>query len=519
MSSPTVLPWLALFTVWIFWGSTYLGIQFAVETIPPLLMAGFRYLLAGAVMFAIVGPRHARGPNRPTPRQWRSMVIVAVLLLVGGNGLLSVGETSIDSGLAALIVATVPVWMLLIDAAVNRSRITVTMAIALALGTAGVGVLVGGPGSRVDLFGAIVVLIGALSWASGTVYARRAPQPKHPLVVASLQMIAGGVVLILVAAVTGEFGRLELAAISARSIAGFGWLVVAGSMLAFTAYGYANANLPTSTVATYAYVNPVVAVVLGVLLGDESLSANLLLGGGIIVSAVVLIVGGQAAKRREKPRPREVHRQALRWYRRHPEAQRSRRHMFATRHTTKLPADEALPGRPGPLLDPSDRNAALGTPLLGPYPDGMEIAEFGVDCFWGGEAQFWDVPGVWTTVAGFQGGHTPNPLADEILSHRTGHTEAVRVVFDPAKTSYEKLLAVFWCSEDPTRRVDMRGHGRSAIFTQDAGQLAKAEASRKVYQRELDRRGYGAIITEILSAQEFPFYPAQLRHQQHLARH
>jgi drug/metabolite transporter (DMT)-like permease len=293
-----VLPWLALITVWIFWGSTYLGIAVAVETIPPLLMAGLRFLIAGTVMFAIVGPRHARGAERPTMRQLRSTLIIAVLLLVGGNGLLSVGETSVDSGLAALIVATVPVWMVLINAAVTRTRITATMVLALALGTAGVGVLVGGPGAHVDAGGAVVVLIGSLSWAVGSVYARGAALPSHPLVVASLQMIAGGLVLIVVAGLAGEFGRLDLGAVSASSIAGFLWLVVAGSMIAFTAYGYANATLPNDTVATYAYVNPVVAVVLGALLAQEPLTPNLLLGGAVIVSAVVLIVGGKAVARR-----------------------------------------------------------------------------------------------------------------------------------------------------------------------------------------------------------------------------
>jgi drug/metabolite transporter (DMT)-like permease len=292
-----VLPWLALITVWILWGSTYLGIAVAVETIPPLLMAGLRFLTAGTVMFAIVGPRHARGAQRPTGRQLRSTLIIAVLLLVGGNGLLSIGETSIDSGLAALIVATVPVWMVLINAAVTRTRITTTMMLALALGTVGVGVLVGGPGARVDIGGAVVVLIGSLCWAAGSVYSRGAALPSHPLVVASLQMIAGGLVLIVVAAVAGEFGRFDLAAVSASSIAGFLWLVVAGSMIAFTAYGYVNATLPNDTVATYAYVNPVVAVVLGALLGQEPLSPNLLLGGAVIVSAVVLIVAGKAVAR------------------------------------------------------------------------------------------------------------------------------------------------------------------------------------------------------------------------------
>lgn len=192
--------------------------------------------------------------------------------------------------------------------------------------------------------------------------------------------------------------------------------------------------------------------------------------------------------------------------------------MFTTRHQTKLPAAEALPGRPGPLLDPADVNAALGTPLLGPYPPGFALAEFGVDCFWGGEARFWDLDGVWTTVAGFQGGHTPNPVAEEILSHRTGHTESVRVVFDPAVISYARLLSVFWTAEDPTRGIDMRGNSRSAIFTQDARQHAAAEASRDVVQRELDKRGRGRIVTEILPAEQNPFYPAQLRHQQHFAR-
>jgi drug/metabolite transporter (DMT)-like permease len=293
-----LLPWLALITVWIFWGSTYLGIRLAVDTIPPLLMAGFRYLAAGAVMFAIVGPRHARGAQRPTVRHLHSTLIIAALLLVGGNGLLSIGETSVDSGLAALIVATVPVWMVLINAVVTRTRITAPMMLALALGTVGVGVLVGGPGARVDIGGAVVVLIGSLCWATGSVYARHAPLPSHPLVVASLEMIAGGLLLIIAAGVTGEFGRLNLAAVSARSIAGFLWLVVAGSMVAFTAYGYAIANLPNDTVATYAYVNPVVAVILGALLGQEALSPNLLLGGAVIVSAVVLIVGGKAMLRR-----------------------------------------------------------------------------------------------------------------------------------------------------------------------------------------------------------------------------
>ena len=297
-----LLPWLALLTVWIFWGSTYLGIRAAVETIPPLLMAGFRFLLAGAVMYAVVAPKHARGENRPTLVQLRSSLIIGAVLLVGGNGLLSVGETGLESGLAALIVATVPVWMVLINAVVTRTRITKSMVLALVLGTIGVGLLMGGPGSgAINVAKAIIVLIASVFWAAGSVYSRTAPLPSNPLVVTSLQMLAGGLLLIIAGAATGEFGRLDLRAITANSLIGFFWLVLAGSMLAFSAYVYANANLPNDTVATYAYVNPVVAVILGTLIGQEHITLNLVLGGAVIVSAVALIVGGRA-----RPRPADV---------------------------------------------------------------------------------------------------------------------------------------------------------------------------------------------------------------------
>jgi drug/metabolite transporter (DMT)-like permease len=292
------LPWLALITVWIVWGSTYLGIRAAVDTIPPMLMAGVRFLVAGGLMLAIVGPRHARGAQRPTLPQLRSVVIIGALLLVGGNGLLSVGETRLDSGLAALIVATVPVWMVVINALVTRTRITVGVVVALVLGVVGVGVLMGGPGGEVHVGAALVVLVSSAFWASGSVYARRAPLPAHPLVSTALEMIAGGVLLIVIGSAAGELGRLDLAAVSTSSLLGLLWLVFAGSMVAFSAYVYANVNLPNDLVATYAYVNPVVAVVLGALFGGESVGLNLLLGGAIIVSSVVVIVSGHALRRR-----------------------------------------------------------------------------------------------------------------------------------------------------------------------------------------------------------------------------
>jgi drug/metabolite transporter (DMT)-like permease len=297
-----VLPWLALITVWIVWGSTYLGIRAAVDTIPPLLMAGFRFLLAGAVMVAIVGPRQAKASYRLTWRHMRSAFVVGALMLVGGNGLVSVGETALDSSLAALIVATVPVWMVVIDALMTRTRITKPTVLALVLGTVGVGLVVGGPGGQVDAGWAMVVLVASVFWAAGSVYARRAPLPSDPLFATSLEMLAAGVMLIVAGTATGELRRFDLAAISTGSLVGFLWLVVAGSMLAFNAYIYANATLPNDTVATYAYVNPVVAVALGSLLGREPLSLNLLFGGGVIVSAVVIIMASRsrAVRRRSE---------------------------------------------------------------------------------------------------------------------------------------------------------------------------------------------------------------------------
>ncbi|KUJ69412.1 hypothetical protein ACZ90_10960 [Streptomyces albus subsp. albus] len=294
---------MALVTVWTVWGSTYLGISVAVETIPPFLMAGTRYLVAGALVFAVAAPRHARGEHRLTWRHLRSATAVAALMLVGGNGLLSAGEEHLESGLAALVVATVPVWMVLINALVTRTRISATLVAALVLGTAGMAILVGGPGGEVNTGAVIVVLIASALWAAGSVYARNAPLPSHPWVAASVEMIAAGVMLLLIGAVRGEPGRLDPAAVSGSSLAGLAWLVFAGSILAFTAYMYANSTLPNDTVATYAYVNPVIAVLLGVTLGGEAIGTHVYLGGAVIVGAVALIVTGRAKDRPPKEKP------------------------------------------------------------------------------------------------------------------------------------------------------------------------------------------------------------------------
>ncbi|MGW7005432.1 peptide-methionine (S)-S-oxide reductase MsrA [Streptomyces sp. NPDC054933] len=193
--------------------------------------------------------------------------------------------------------------------------------------------------------------------------------------------------------------------------------------------------------------------------------------------------------------------------------------MFLNRFKTKLPtAEEALPGRDQPEFTVPDRHTVLGKPLLGPYPEDLQVADFGLGCFWGAERRFWQTPGVWTTLVGYQGGHTRNPSYEEVCSGHTGHTEAVRVVFDPALVSYEQLLKVFWESHDPTEGFrqgnDIGTQYRSAIYTHSPAQQAAATASRDAYQPVLTKAGYGPITTEITPAG--PFYPAEPYHQQYL---
>ena len=192
--------------------------------------------------------------------------------------------------------------------------------------------------------------------------------------------------------------------------------------------------------------------------------------------------------------------------------------IFGLHKTRMITADEALPGRSEPLRVP-DRHEVLGTPLTPPYPAGSEVADFALGCFWGAERKFWQVPGVITTAAGYEGGFTPNPTYEEVCSGRTGHAEAVRVVFDPDKVSYRDLLKVFWESHNPTQGMrqgnDVGTQYRSAIFYGSADQQAAAEESRVAYQKKLSEAGYGEITTEIVPAG--PFYFAEDYHQQYLA--
>ena len=194
---------------------------------------------------------------------------------------------------------------------------------------------------------------------------------------------------------------------------------------------------------------------------------------------------------------------------------------LSNRSKTALPTpDTALPGRDTPILPNPRPHRVLGTPIAGPYPEGFQIAEFALGCFWGEEKTFWEQPGVWTTAVGYQGGHTPNPTYQESCTGQTGHAETVRVVFDPAKTSYEKLLKVFWENHDPTQGMrqgnDVGTQYRSAIYVTSEEQRRAAEASRERYQANLRQHGFSPITTEIRDNP--PFYYAEGYHQQYLAK-
>ncbi len=283
------LPWIALVVVYIVWGSTYLGIRVAVTTIPPYLMTGVRYLTAGGLLFAWQWFASKERPPLPNRKAIGQIVITAFLLLVVGNGLLCVAETRVEAGTSALLLATTPIWMLLIDALRTRTAPPIAAVGGLVLGSAGIATLVGRGAGHADLLFAGVMMLASISWAAGTIYAQG---KDHGPMTASLEMTAGGILCIVVALLTGEVSHFRIAAISAESIWGMIWLITAGAMLGYSAYAYVLRTLPTATTATVGYVNPVVAVILGALILREPVTWNILAGGAAVLAAVVLILVG-----------------------------------------------------------------------------------------------------------------------------------------------------------------------------------------------------------------------------------
>ena len=285
----------AFAAVYIVWGSTYLAIRYAVETIPPFIMVGTRFIVSGVLLYAWA---RLRGDERPTAAQWRDATIVGILMLCLGNGAVSWAEQRVPSGLAALLVAVVPLWMVLLDWLRPRGTRPRMLVIAgVVVGLAGLFVLIGpdsisGHGA-VDLAGAIVLIAGSLAWAAGSIYTRYGRVPESAVMSTGVQMIGGSLALLIVGVARGELAMLHPAQISAHSWEGWIYLVTFGSLLGFTAYIYLLQNVSPAKASTYAYVNPLVAVLLGWAIAGETVTARSLAAAAIILGGVAMITLSQ----------------------------------------------------------------------------------------------------------------------------------------------------------------------------------------------------------------------------------
>jgi drug/metabolite transporter (DMT)-like permease len=294
--------WVALVTVYVVWGSTYLGIRYAIGAdtgqpgLPPLLMAGTRYVIAGALMFAYAARRPAADgePDRLGRRQWLACAVVGTLLLLGGNGLVTLAERHVASGIAAVIIALVPIWTALIGLALRTDKLPPVGIAGLAIGFAGAFVLANPTGAGHLAPGGVLMLLGAtLSWSAGTYYGRSAPVPRRPLVMTAMEMLTGGAAMTLVSVVSGDAFTLHLGAVGWKAWVAYAYLVVIGSMVAFTAYVWLVRNARLSLVTTYAYVNPAVAVLLGALFLGERLTPRALVASALILAGVGLVVSSR----------------------------------------------------------------------------------------------------------------------------------------------------------------------------------------------------------------------------------
>jgi len=288
----------ALATVYVVWGSTYLAMRITDRSMPPLLMSSARFLIAGSVLYALT----ARG-RRPSWREWRAAAIVGALLLGVGNAGVAWAETRLPSGLAALIVAVIPLYVAVFDWAIFGRRLSLTAVIGLVVGFAGVALLVR-PGGTSHTGVALVLLGTTSAWASGSLYARGAPLPKNPLVSASMQMLCAGVLLAIAGAIGGEVNDVHRSSFGLEALLAVAYLVVFGSLAAFSAYAWLIKNVRISIVATYAFVNPVVAVMLGAIFLGEAITTPIVAAGVAIVVAVVLIVTAKPLLARPRFRPR-----------------------------------------------------------------------------------------------------------------------------------------------------------------------------------------------------------------------
>lgn len=299
--------WSAMSSVYLIWGSTYLAIRFAIETLPPFLMAGTRFLIAGGLLYLL---RRCLGDQAPLWKEWRSATFIGLFLLLGGNGGVVWAQQYVISGMTALLVGTAPLWMVLIDLLHPSGRRPNRRAVSgLFLGFMGISLLIGQgqlfqKGAQIDFVGAFVLIGASLSWAIGSLYSRQACLPSSPLLWTAMEMLAGGAGLFLLGMMTGEHEKVNLSSVSFRSFAGFTYLILFGSWIGLTSYTWLLRNAPTPLVSTYAYVNPVVAVLLGHLIAGEPVTIYTVIAAAIIICSVALIsVSQQALFKRENSTP------------------------------------------------------------------------------------------------------------------------------------------------------------------------------------------------------------------------
>ena len=305
-TAPRGLLLAAFAAIYLIWGSTYLGIRFAVETIPPFMLGGARFLLAGGILYAWL---RFKGVPHPAGFHWRNAAVVGGLLLGVGNGGVNWAEQKVASSLTALLIAITPLWFVLLDWLRPRgTRPALQTMLGIVVGFAGVAMLLGGrDGMRqnaVDLSGVAALTIASISWACGSLYARYTPKPESSFMAGATQMLAGGALLFAVGLISGEATRFDLTGISVRSAWAFAYLTVVGSLIGFTAFSWLLKVSTPARVSTYAYVNPVMAVFLGWAVGGEKLTARILWAAGVIVLGVVIITTGKST-------PAQVERKAV----------------------------------------------------------------------------------------------------------------------------------------------------------------------------------------------------------------
>ncbi|MGQ0714979.1 MAG: EamA family transporter [Gemmatimonadaceae bacterium] len=299
---------LAFTAIYLVWGSTYLAIRYAIESIPPFLMAGTRFVIAGALLYSW---SRLTGAARPSKGAWVASAATGILMLAVGNGAVTWSETRIPSGLAALLVASVALWMVLLEfLRRDGTRPTWKVIVGLVLGFGGLAVLVGPAAltgaEDVDVVASLVLVGASLSWAAGSVYSRVLPRPASAITAAGMQMLAGGVALYMAGIATGELGQVDLAGITTRSMLSVLYLIVFGSLIGYTAYAWLLRVCTPAAVATYAYVNPIVAMVLGWLIGGEAFGTRMVVAAAIILSGVALINRASSRPRAAVPAPRPI---------------------------------------------------------------------------------------------------------------------------------------------------------------------------------------------------------------------